>query len=123
LTRACVDPRRSPGTRDYIVAVTQQVNGVAGIGIRGVAAYEAVGLRYRAGDSAVTVAPGHRAARAVPQRTDNQVIAVAQEYDGIAYLIAGAAADNAVGFGDDTANSDTSVAPRHRATVAVPSGS
>src|SRR5207302_2602609 len=69
------------------------------------------------------VAPGHRAAAAVPDVAGHDVVAVGQDDHPIpiiADLVGGVGADEAVGGGDDARDAARPVAPGHRAAVAVP---
>src|SRR5207237_566645 len=113
-----------------IVSVAQGANALATHIIIGIAADEAIGGGNGAAEARAPVAPGHGAAIAVPGRTGNHVIAVAQGCDadhkktGIvaAHIIIGIAADEAIRGGDGTTNSRATVAPGCRPALAVPLG-
>src|SRR5205814_1329901 len=105
-----------PGwTLDHVVAVAQRGDGAADI-ILGVAADKAVGGGDGTGGPCTAVAPSHLPAIAVPVRTLDHVVAVAQEGDAatgvnIAHKIPGIAAHEAIGGGNRAAGPRTAVAP------------
>src|SRR5438477_269648 len=111
-------------TIDHVIAVAQADNGgVIGQAHRIIrlAAYEAIGCCYSAAAPRPAVAPRNRTAIAVPARTGNQIIAVAQRGAlAVAHLITCVAADEAIGVRDDTADPRAAVAPGHRPAITVP---
>src|SRR5262249_38756186 len=118
---------------DHVVAVAQGrdvlARGVAHAHlVAGVAADEAVGGGDGAGDAGRAAAPRRRATAAVPVVAADDVVAVAQGCDAAviipvpAHLVAGVAADEAVGGGDGAGDAGRAAAPRRRPTAAVPRG-
>src|SRR5712692_6392533 len=130
-------PRHRPATAvpisagDHVVAVAQGGDAGAQVIIRGdgahviirVAADEAIAGIDGAADARAAIPPSHRPATirksAVPARAYDHVVAVAQGGDA-AHPIPGVAADEAIGFGDNTAHPRAAVAPGHRpATILI----
>src|SRR5262249_55184677 len=81
---------------------------------------EAIVLGDDAANSAVAAAPGYRPAIAVPARTTDQVVAVAQGRDAVANPIIGIASDEAIVLRDHAANSAVAAAPGFRPPLVVP---
>src|SRR5262249_27376499 len=85
------------------------------------------GLGDDTADACAAVAPGHCPAIAVPKRTVDQVVPVAQGQDGeVESTTSGAnhiiwvVADEAIGVGDIAADPCATIAPGHRTAIAVP---
>src|SRR5262249_28425524 len=74
-------------------------------------------------DARGTVGPRRRASPAVPNKTADQVVAVAQASDVGAHLVIGVGSDEAVGSVHGSADPDGATAPRRRAPLAVPANS
>src|SRR6516162_8883755 len=125
--RAAAPGRRAPGavpevTPDHVVAVRQSGDAEAYL-IIGQGADQAVGVRDGAADADRAAAPGRRAPMAVPEFTQDQVVAVRQGDGAVnANGIIGQGADQAVGVRDGAADAGRAAAPGRRPAGVVPGG-
>src|SRR5262249_23885390 len=122
---AAIAPGHGPATAvitdHHVVAVAQGVDPADGIPV-GDAGEAGVGGDHAA-DSRAAVAPGRRPAVAVPIRTGDHVVAVAQGDEAApADVIRGDAADQAVGDGDGAGEPLRAVAPGHGPASTVTAG-
>src|SRR5439155_38641 len=127
--RAAIAPGHRPAatvpvrTVHNVVAVGKKLNAVISQTICGTGADQAVGFGDDTGNTRAAIAPGHRSAEAVPRRTVDHIVAVAQGKDAEAtHLISEVGADETVGFGNGAAKRHGAIAPSHRPPLAIPTG-
>src|SRR5262249_20899616 len=107
-------------TSDHIVAVAQGGDATVTDRISGVATKGAIGGGNDTADPGAATSPGRCPTGAVPSRATDHVVAVAQESDAIAHLVAGTGADEAVGTGDGAGDAGRAATPSRRPAIAVP---